>query len=130
MKKTNGKKTLSERKTQVATKVEDKEIIKAIQVPIKWNIPEGLNSFYSSNMMVQLLENEFKLLFFETKPQLRINENEPLEQEVRSDCFASIIVSPAKIPGIINVLQRQYDLYKKRIEVQKLDSIEKVDTKI
>ena len=85
--------------------------IQAKALPINWNIPDTMISNYANNVLVQILENEFKLLFFETKPQLRINESDPFEKTIRADCFASIIVSPAKIPLIIDVLQRQYEKY-------------------
>lgn len=90
------------------------------QVPIVWNIPDAVNSIFASNMLVQILEHEFKLLFFETKPTPRTSADQPEEEAVRADCVASIIVSPMKLPAIIGVLQRQFEVFLKR-EGLKLD---------
>ena len=105
-------------------KIKKEQEDRKVQVPIKWNIPGTLNSIYANNMLVQILEHEFKILFFETKPTTRINADDPKEKEVRADCVASIIISPLKLPAFIEVLQRQFASYMKRGELE-LERIKK-----
>ena len=81
------------------------------RVKIKWNVPDDMISRYASNVIVQVLENEFKLSFFETKPDIIFESKNPIPKEVRADCVASIIVSPLKIPAIIQVLQKQFNMF-------------------
>lgn len=78
-------------------------------IPIKWCVPDDVISRYANNMLVQALENEFKILFFETKFPIRLNSKDPVPKEVRSDCVVSIVINPAKIPAFVKALQQQYD---------------------
>ena len=93
---------------------EGKQPLQRMQLPIKWNVPDELKSIYASNMLVQMLENEFKILFFETKPSPRTSLDDPKETEVRADCVASVIISPLKMPAFIEVLQRQFAAFLQR----------------
>lgn len=106
-----------ERKTQVVSS-------KEARVPIKWNIPDTIHSVYASNVLVQLMENEFRLSFFETKPPIRLNETDPLVREVRADCVASVILHPKKVLSLINALKQQLKLFAEREQKQqqKLDA--------
>lgn len=78
---------------------------------IEWHIPDGLMSPFASNMLVQLIENEFKLSFFELKPPIMLDESVPLPVKVRADCVASVIVTADRMPKFIAVLQMQLDKY-------------------
>ncbi len=87
--------------------------------PIKWNVPENMISRYATHMTVQLLENEFKLAFFELSPEIRIDPKLPSSKEVQANCVGSVIVNVAKVPSIIEVLKRQLDLYISRHSPEK-----------
>ncbi|MBW7957196.1 MAG: hypothetical protein H3C68_04815 [Deltaproteobacteria bacterium] len=90
--------------------VSTKQIAKS--VPIKWNIPENIISRFTNNIIVQNIDNEFKIFFFETKPPINLS-NEPIE-EVRADCVASVIIPAKKLPGFIEALQKQVEKYNER----------------
>jgi hypothetical protein len=90
------------------TKKEGKEI------PLKWHIPDTIVTRYAGHIVVQIIENIFKLSFFEVKPEIRLGPNvPPLSElkEVKAECVASIIVTPDKFPQFIKVMQQQYDKY-------------------
>jgi hypothetical protein len=82
-----------------------------VEIPFKWHVPDTVITRFASNMTIQILENEFKISFFEMKPEIRLDPNAPIESEIRADCVASIIVSPNKMPQFIAALQKQLDLY-------------------
>jgi len=93
-------------------------------VPIKWNIPETMHSVYASNTLIQVMEHEIKLTFFEMKPPIRINTNDPLVTEVQADCVASVILHPKKVLSLIEGLQRQLKLFVDREQGSSTNSIE------
>lgn len=80
-------------------------------VPIKWNIPSGVMTPFATNMLVQIMENEFKLLFFELKPPIRVDESEPMPEEAMADYIGGVIVTADRLPKFIKVLQAQLDQY-------------------
>lgn len=86
-------------------------------VPIEWTIPENLIRRYANNMIVQRMENEFLISFFETVPPILFG---PLEEKkkqaekvksIKSVCIASIFVSPRKMPAFIQALQANLDRF-------------------
>ena len=81
------------------------------EIPIEWHIPDGLISPFASNMLVQTIENEFKLSFFEIKPPLRFDDSAPPPEKARADCVASVIVTADRMPKFIATLQLQLDKY-------------------
>lgn len=94
--------------------VRDKQEPQESILPIKWYVPDSMHSIYASNILVQILENEFKLSFFETKPPIRINESYPVATEIRADCVASVILHPKKVISLIEALQRQVNVFVER----------------
>jgi hypothetical protein len=89
---------------------------KGLQLPIKWNVQDHIITRFSTNMLVQVIENEFKLSFFEVKPPIRFKESDPNPSEVNADCVASVIVTADRLPNFIRALQDQLDKYNKRKE--------------
>jgi hypothetical protein len=92
---------------------ENKEEIKKVEleVPIKWHVPDTIITRYASNMLVQTLEHEIKLSFFEIKPEIRLDPSVTPPSEVLAECVASVIVSPAKFPKFIEAMQTQFARY-------------------
>lgn len=82
-------------------------------VPIKWNVSDDIITRFASNMTVQILENEFKISFFEMSPEILFNVNQDPPKEVQANCVASVIVSPAKLPSFITALQQQLVVFAK-----------------
>lgn len=87
---------------------------KAITLPIKWNVPETMVTRFASNMVVQTIENEFKLSFFELKPKIHFNPSDTIPTEVIADCVASVIITVDRIPKFISALQKQLDTYNEK----------------
>lgn len=85
---------------------------KKILVPIEWNIPQGIITPFATNMIVQLLEDEFKVSFFESKPPIQLDPSAPPPDKVRADYVAGVIISANRLPKFIEVLQRQLDRYR------------------
>lgn len=97
--------------------------IQGMMVPIKWNIPDNMITRFASNMVVQLLENEFKISFFEINPDIKLGiENKPPD-EVQANCVASVIITANKLPVFIEVLQNQYNVYNELKSKQMLSTI-------
>jgi hypothetical protein len=67
-------------------------------------------------MVVQQTEDYFKLSFFELKPDIHLAPTEKPAKEVVADCVASVVVTPAKLLAIVNVLQQQIEAYKEKLE--------------
>lgn len=84
---------------------------KGTLLPLKWYVPDDIVTRYASNMVVQILENEFKITFFEMKPDIQSALAGESPKEVQAACVASIIINPNKIPVFIGALQKQHDLY-------------------
>jgi len=93
----------------------DEEIVttKPIKrVPIEWCIPENLMTVFSSNIVIQNIENNFfKISFFEIKPPIQLDDSAPAPTKIRADCVASVIITPDKLPQFIDILQKQLDKY-------------------
>jgi len=89
------------------------------EVPIKFNIPPTIITRFASNMVIQTLENEFKISFFEVKPEIRLDPSDEIPDEVLADCVASVIVNASKLPSFIKILQKQVDKYNEKKKTPK-----------
>lgn len=105
----------------VQKKKETKAEIKPIAIPIEYNTPEGTMTPFATNMLVQIIENEFKISFFELKPFLRLSESDPIPSKMRADYIGGVIVSADRLPNFIKALQGQLEKYQ---------TIKKEETKV
>jgi len=80
-------------------------------IPLEWYFMDGLATPFATNMVVQTLEDVFKVSFFEVKPPLKFDDSEPQPSKVRADCVASVFITPGRLPKFIEVLQSQYEKY-------------------
>lgn len=87
------------------------KVKQVMTAPLKWVIPDYIITRFASNMLVQTIENEFKISFFEIKPPIRFKPSDPAPQEVLAECVASVIVTPDRLPKFIEALQKHLDLY-------------------
>lgn len=84
-------------------------------IPIDWHFPEGLIKRYANNMLVQRLENEFVISFFEIVPPPIFGSPEERRKQadkvksVRANCVASVVVSPMKMQAFIDAMQENFD---------------------
>ena len=91
--------------------------ISKIEIPIEWNIPDDLVARYATNMVVQRLENEFIISFFEIKPPIILLEPDKIESKlkelksIRANCVAQIIVSDDKMPNFVSALESNLKLF-------------------
>jgi hypothetical protein len=79
--------------------------------PIEWRVPEGISTPFATNMIVQLIENEFKLSFFEVKPPLIFDYSTTRPSSIVADCVGSVIITADRLPKFIEALQSQLNMY-------------------
>ena len=82
-----------------------------VAVPLEWKVPEGLATPYATNMLVQIMESEFKIMFFEVKPPIILDATQSAPTKVIADCVGSVIVSPERLSKFIELLKKQLDKY-------------------
>ncbi|MFA4909461.1 MAG: hypothetical protein WC649_00215 [Desulfobacteria bacterium] len=85
-----------------------------VTVPIEWYVPEGVMTPFASNIVVQLVEDVFKISFFESKIPIQLDATQPPPSKIRADCVTSVIITPNKLSQFIGVLQEQLDKYKSK----------------
>ena len=96
-----------------------------ISLPIKWNVPDNIESRYANNVIVQPGQNEITIFFFETKvpPFLGSPEeyrNFMLEQGfIQAECVGKLVVNPTLMPGIIQAMQVSMTNYQQSSEERK-----------
>lgn len=95
-----------------------KKTKRKVEVPIEWNIPDTVITRFASNMLIQTIENEFKISFFELKPKILLGPSEEIPKKILADCVASVIVTANKLPQFINALQKHLDAYLERQEIK------------
>jgi hypothetical protein len=85
--------------------------ISKVEIPIEWDIPDNLVARYATNMVVQRLENEYLISFFEVKPPIILVEPDEIESKlkelksIRANCVAQIIISEDKMPSFVSALE-------------------------
>jgi len=95
----------------------EQEQTKIVSLPVDWHFPEGLQSRYANNVLVQAGQYEFVISFFEIQPPLLLGSPEENEAKlkqigaVRAECVSKVIVSPEVIPGLISALQIELEKY-------------------
>lgn len=87
--------------------------VKWVTVPIKYTIPDSIIARFTTNIVVQIIKNEFKISFFEQNLPINLDEKSKPPTEIQANCVASVIVTADRLPGFIEVLQRQLDIVKK-----------------
>jgi len=90
-----------------------------VGIPIKWHVSDNIITRFASNMVVQAIENEFKISFFETKPEINLDPSAKPPKEMPAECVASVIITADRLQNFIDVLQTQVNLYKSRIKAEK-----------
>lgn len=102
---------MGKKKTTKKTR-KKKEKIKYI--PVAFNIPDDMITRFVTNTTVQIMDEEFKLSFFEIKPALSFDPADKPPDEVRADCVATVVMTPDRLSRFIGVLQGQLDKYNSR----------------
>ena len=88
-----------------------------IILPVDWHFPEGIQSRYANNTLVQAGQFEFIISFFEMQlpallgpPEDNIAKLKEMGK-VRAECVSKIIISPELVPGLIDALQTELDKF-------------------
>lgn len=84
---------------------------KPLLVPIKFMLPDNAIAQFATNMTVQTLEDEFKISFYQQSPPLGLDSNSQIPTEIPATFVSSVIVTAAKLPRFIKVLQGQLEKY-------------------
>lgn len=108
----------------------DQQESEEVALSIDWHVPEGLQSRYANNVLVQAGPYEFIISFFEA--QLPILTGAPEENKaklqqlgkIQAECVSKIIVSPELMPGLINALQIELDKYQSQNMNQQRKDVE------
>ncbi len=80
-------------------------------IPVTYDIPEGMSAEYATHVVVQNAEREIFLLFFQVQPPIFVGEAEERQKQLKAlasvptRCVSKIILSPAKVPELIEALQ-------------------------
>jgi hypothetical protein len=89
-----------------------------IPLRIDWHIPEGTQSRYANNVLVQAGQFEITISFFESQVPVLLGEPEEnrkkLEElgSIRAELVSKIVVSPDVLPIVINALQTGLENYR------------------
>jgi hypothetical protein len=92
-------------------------------VPLKFHVPDNIISRFATNMTVQILDDEFKINFYEMKPELNFDPNAAPPSEVKADCVASVIVPASKLDSWIDVFKGQVERYNSRSQQGQMQTI-------
>ncbi|MGB8348677.1 MAG: DUF3467 domain-containing protein [Ktedonobacteraceae bacterium] len=97
---------------------EEQRESKNITLPIEWHVPDAIQSRYATNVLVQALQYEFIVSFFEAKLPLFVGQPEEMRMKfeeagaIQAECIARIIVAADQLPNVINALQASLDAYR------------------
>jgi len=97
-----------------------------VGLPIEWNIPNDIVPRYATHMVVQRMEHEFLISFFEIRPPIILGKPDEVATElekiksVHANCIAQIMVSIEKMPEIVNTLE----------QVEKLSVVQMDESKV
>jgi hypothetical protein len=88
-----------------------------LTLPVDWHISENIQSRYATNIVVQPIQHEFVISFFEAQPPIFIGtpeENRTRYQElgsIHAECVAKVIVAAERLPEFIAALQTTLAAY-------------------
>lgn len=83
-------------------------------VALTYNIPDNIITRFATNMTVQIIENEFKVSFFEQFHPIRLSADAPPPKEIQAKCVGSVIITADRLPKFIKALQDQLNKYNTR----------------
>jgi hypothetical protein len=91
---------------------------------IERTFPEGLQSHYVSNVVVQHDPDVFILSFFEVWPPVVLAESDEEKrkafsalQSVDAKCVARLVIAPSKMKEVIATMQENFKSYEQLIQI-------------
>ena len=95
-----------------------------VAVPIDWSVSDNIVARYATNMVVQRLENEFVISFFEIMPPIFLGDPEYIAEKLenlksaQANCVAQVIVAHNKLPAFIDALKKNHDSVFENMEAE------------
>jgi len=95
-----------------------------ITLRVNWHFPEGLQSRYGNNVLVQAGQSEFTISFFEMQLPILLGppeENKAKLQEmgsIQAECVSKVIIPPRLVKGLIDALQTELDKFSSQESIQ------------
>jgi hypothetical protein len=80
-------------------------------VPVIWEVPAGVPTHYSTNLVVQHTDEDFTITFWDVRPPVLIGTREEKRKqvealkEIRPTALVRIILSPSKMREFTQVMQ-------------------------
>ena len=96
---------------------EEQEQSDEITLHVNWHFPEGLQSHYGNNVLVQAGQSEFIISFFEMQLPILLGppeENKAKLKEmgsIQAECVSKVIIPPSLVKGLIDALQTELDKF-------------------
>jgi hypothetical protein len=82
-------------------------------VPINWEQPGDIPTYYATNIVIQSLGQEFLLSFYEVRPPIITGSLEEhtaeFAQGIPAKCVGRIIVSPGRLQQFSTLLQKHLE---------------------
>lgn len=83
-------------------------------IPIKWDFGD-VRSVYATNLVVQAGEGDIFVAFFEIRPPIMFSEADREGiTSVTAQCVARVVISPDRMQGFIDAMQRNLNEYLSR----------------
>lgn len=100
-------------------KKESKESAAPKTYKVIFHTPDFFPSRMATNIVVQPVEDNFKVLFYELIPDIILSDDDRLRMEkrgtLRADCVGSFIISPKNLKRFIDIMQEQHSKYETRM---------------
>jgi hypothetical protein len=97
----------------VAKKQPKKVEVEAKAVRINFNMPVDMPSVYATNILLQKMEHEVLVSFYEVQPPIFLNEANQSENAkilersgVRADCVAKVIIANERFAAFADVMKK------------------------
>jgi hypothetical protein len=95
-----------------------------VTLRVNWHFPEGLQSRYGNNVLVQAGPSEFTISFFEMQIPILLGppeENKAKLKEmgsIQAECVSKVIIPPRLVKGLIDALQTELDKFSSQMSNQ------------
>lgn len=100
----------------------EQEKSEGISLRVDWRIPEGTQSQYANNVLVQAGQYEITISFFETQLPILLGSPEENKRKlealnvVPAELVSKIVVSPEFLPVLMNALETGLESFRQARE--------------
>lgn len=98
-----------------------------LTLPVEWHVSENILSRYATNIVVQPIQHEFVISYFEAQPPIILGtpeENRAKYQElgaIRAECVARVIIAAERLPEFIEAMQTSLAAYRASKEAEQME---------